>query len=120
MAENLKQLKLLFVIIPKGKKELFSFVIEKYECNLHLNIGANGTVSDELVSILGLDNKEKDIILCFLREDKVEDCILEIEDKLKVFKNDEGIAFSVPLESIIGNSNYLFMANLGGKARGGN
>ena len=37
---------------------------------------------------------------------------LAIEDKLSGFKNIHGIAFAVPLESLIGNVNYLMLAGL--------
>lgn len=112
-SEKVKGLKIIVSIIPRGKKEIFIDLIEKYKANVQMNFLAHGTATDEIISYLGLDSKEKDILFSVLLEDQVNDCLLEIEDKMKSIKHGKGIAFSIPMESIMGNFNYLLLANIG-------
>ena len=114
MGDNIapKGLKLLFTIIPHGKKEVFMDLIESFDANAQMCFYAKGTASNDLFNLLGLDNNQRDVIVSVLREDRVGDCILAIEDKLGSLKHGNGIAFAVALESLIGNTNYLMLANL--------
>lgn len=108
-----KKLKIIISIVPRGKKEIFIDLVEKYESNISMNFFGKGIASEKVINSLGLDSNNKDVICSLIREDKVKDCLLELEDKIKALKHSDGIAFSIPLESIIGNRNYLFFANLG-------
>ena len=114
MVENKvpKKLEVLFTIIPHGKKEVFIDLIEAFGVNFHMSFYSKGTASNELLNILGLENNIRDVIVSIIREDKKQDCILAIEDKIKSLKVQTGIAFSVPLESLIGNRKYLMLAGL--------
>ncbi len=115
--EEYKKIKLLVSIIPPNKSSLFMDIIEKYEVNYHLKLQGESAISAEMREMLGLNEHHKDILLSFIRENEVKKCILELEDRFSNYKSG-GIAFSIPLESIIGKRNYLFLANLGGGKRG--
>src|SRR5574344_2176276 len=108
--DNIKKLFVVVTILPRGKKDLFIDIAEKYNSNASINFLGHGTASNEIISYLGFDPKEKDILCSVIREDYVKDSLLEIEDKFKTIKNG-GVAFAIPFESIIGNSKYLFLAN---------
>ena len=114
---NLKKLKLLITIMPHNKRSLFMNIIEQYDCNYHLSFQGMGVATNEIKDMLGLKDTHRDVLFSIIHEDKVKDCLLEIEDKVGLYKSG-GIAFSVPFESIIGINNYLFLANLGGKGNG--
>ncbi len=113
--EQLKKLKILVTIVPQGKKEVILDLLEEFEVNLSLTFNGSGTSTNELMRVLGLEHNDRDVILSFIRENKVKDAILAVEDKFKRFKYNQSIAFSIPLSSIIGMQDYLFLSNLGGK-----
>lgn len=113
--EQLKKLKILVTIVPQGKKEVILDLLEEFEVNLSLTFNGSGTSTNELMRVLGLEHNNRDVILSFIRENKVKDAILAVEDKFKRFKYNQSIAFSIPLSSIIGMQDYLFLSNLGGK-----
>ena len=69
-----------------------------------------GTATSELVDLLGL-NIHKAVILSVVREDLVEPIMHTLEDKFATIKNGKGIAFAVPMSSIIGVNLYQFMSN---------
>ena len=65
----------------------------------------------EIRNILGIEDNEKDVVISFVRKDKVE----ELKSLLEVFfissKRNAGISFSIELDSIIGVKVYQFLAD---------
>lgn len=116
--KNLKKLHLMLSFVPYKKQDIFMDIIEEFDVNFHLNIPVLEYVSNENIdNILGLYDNKKDLIISIIREDKIKDCLLALEDKYNIYKT-KGYSICVPLESIIGIKNYLFFANLGGKVSG--
>ena len=66
--------------------------------------------TSELIDMLGL-NIQKAVILSVVREDMVEQLMNGLEDKFATIKNGKGIAYAVPLSSVIGVNLYQFMSN---------
>lgn len=60
--------------------------------------------------MLGL-NLHKAVILSVVREDMVDPIMKCLETKFATIKNGKGIAFAVPLSSIIGVNMYQFLSN---------
>ena len=69
-----------------------------------------GTARSDVVNMLGL-NIHKAVIFSIVREDKVEPILQCLEDKFATIKNGKGIAFAVPLSSVIGVNLYQFLSN---------
>ena len=53
-------------------------------------------------------------MFCIIKEDKIKDAILAIEDKFAKFRNNVSMVYAIPLDSIIGVSSYMALSN-GGK-----
>ena len=106
----IKKLKLLFTVVDRPKGEFYLDVISQFEVNCQMVVGGLGTATSELVDLLGL-NRHKAVILSVVREDMVEPIMQTLEDKFATIKNGKGIAFAVPLSSIIGVNLYQFMSN---------
>ena len=85
-------------------------VISQFEVNCQMQLQGLGTATSELVDLLGL-NIHKAVILSVVREDLVEGIMHTLEDKFATNKNRKGIAFAVPMSSIIGVNLYQFMSN---------
>ena len=106
----IKKLKLLFTVVDRQKGEFYLDVISQFDVNCQLVMGGLGTATSELVELLGLE-PHKAVILSVVREDMVEPILETLEDKFATIKNGKGIAFAVPLSSIIGVNLYQFMSN---------
>ena len=107
---SIKKLKLLFTVVDRMKGEFYLDVISQFDVNCQLVVGGLGTAHSELIELLGL-NIHKAVILSIVREDMVEQVIHCLEDKFATIKNGKGIAFAVPLSSVIGVNLYQFMSN---------
>ena len=60
--------------------------------------------------MLGL-NLHKAVIISLVREDQMEPVMQCLEDKFATIKNGKGVAFAVPLSSVIGVNLYQFLSN---------
>ena len=109
-ASDIKKLKLLFTVVDRNKGEFYLDVISQFEVNCQMAVGGLGTANSELIDLLGL-NIHKAVILSVVREDKVEEIMKALEQRFATIKNGRGIAFAVPMSSVIGVNLYQFLSN---------
>jgi len=107
---GIKKLKLLVTVVDKPKGEFYLDVISQFDVNYQMIVGGLGTAHSELVELLGLE-PQKAVILSVVREDLVEDVMRTLEDKFKTIRNGKGIAFAIPLSSVIGVNMYQFLSD---------
>ena len=84
--------------------------ISQYEVNCQMLMSGSGTANSQLVDMLGL-NLHKAVLLSVVREDRVDELMNMLEDKFATIKNGRGVAFAVPMSSVIGVNLYQFMSN---------
>ncbi len=106
----IKKLKLLVTVVDRSKGEFYLDVLSQYEVNCQMLVPGLGTATSELVAMLGL-NLHKAVIFSVVREDRVEDVMKALETKFETIKNGKGIAFAVPMSSVVGVSIYQFLSN---------
>ena len=106
----IKKLKLLVTVVDRQKGEFYLDVLNQFEVNFQMQVNGKGTANSELIDLLGL-NINKAVILSVIREDNTRQIIHCLEDKFATVKNGRGIAFTVPLSSVIGVNLYRFMSN---------
>ena len=106
----IKKLKLLFTVVDRPKGEFYLDVISQFDVNCQLALGGLGTATSELVELLGLE-PHKAVILSVAREDMVDDIMNCLEDKFATIRGGKGIAFAVPLSSVIGVNLYRFLSD---------
>ncbi len=106
----IKKLKLLFTVVDRPKAEFYLDVLSQFEVNCQMVAGGIGTARSEMVDILGL-NPQKAVLLSVVRDDMVESVMQALEDKFSTIKNGKGIAFAVPMSSVIGVNMYQFLSN---------
>ena len=109
-ASDIKKLKLLFTVVDRNKGEFYLDVISQFEVNCQLVVPGLGTANSELIDLLGL-NIHKAVILSFVREDRVDEIIRALEQRFATIKSGKGIAFAVPMSSVIGVNLYQFLSN---------
>ena len=106
----IKKLKLLFTVVDRQKSEFYLDVLSQYEINCQLALQGFGTAQTELIDMLGLNN-HKAVLVSVVREDMVDTVLQVLEDKFATIKNGKGVAFAVPLSSVIGVNLYRFLSN---------
>ena len=106
----IKKLKLLLTIVDRPKAEFYLDVLSQFEINCQMILNGIGTAQSEIVDLLGL-NIHKAVLLSVVREDQVPPVIKCLEEKFATIRGGKGIAFAVPMSSVIGVNMYQFLSN---------
>ena len=106
-----KKLKILVTIVDRSKADFYLDTLEGYEINLQTVIYGKGTAPTEMLQYLGLSQLGKAVIFSVVQEDKIKKILADYEDKYFKTKNGKGIAFTIPISSVIGVFVYQFLSN---------
>lgn len=74
-------------------------------------IYGKGTAPSDVLHYLGLSQSDKAVIVSVVQEEKIKEITVAYEDKYFKTKNGKGIAFTIPISSMIGVSIYQFLSN---------
>lgn len=113
-----KRLKILITIVERSKTDFYLDMLEGYEINLQMVSFGRGTAPTEMMQYLGLTQSGKAVIFSVVQEDKIKRILADYEDKYFKTKNGKGIAFTVPISSVIGVMIYQFLSNSVENGRG--
>lgn len=108
---GIKKLKLLVTIVNRSKATYYIDLLEQFEVNMQLVVYGKGTANSEMRDLLGIVETDKVVLISFVREDKVNDVLETLKEKFDKIKNGNGIAYTIPMNSIIGVSIYQFLSN---------
>lgn len=108
---TLKKLKLLVTVVDRSKALFYVDLLEQYEVNMQTILLGKGTATSETLHYLGLSETEKAVIFSFVREDCVKEIMQVLQEKFDKVKNGKGIAYTIPLKSVIGVAIYQFLSN---------
>lgn len=106
-----EKLELLVTVVSRNKTEYYIDLIQSFDVNLQLSVLSHGTANAKMMELLGLSNTEKTTIFSVIRESKIIKAVDMLEEKFKTIKGGKGIAFTIPLSSVIGTLIYGFLSN---------
>ncbi len=105
------KLKILVTIIDRKKVDFYLSALEGFDVNLQSVVYAKGTAPKEVLNQFGLTN-DKAVIFSAVREDRIKEILIAYEDKYFKTKNGKGVAYTIPIKSLIGVLIYQFLANI--------
>lgn len=105
------KLKLLVTVVNREKATFFMDFLQGFGINFQTAVLAQGTAKSETLYMLGLEDSDKCVIFSAIREDKASDALLAVEEKFQKLKNAKGIAFTIPMSSVIGVAIYRFLSD---------
>lgn len=108
---SVRKLKLLVTVVDRSKTLFYVDLLEQFEVNVQMVLYGRGTANSEMLSLLGLAEPEKSVIISYIREDKVKEALETLDEKFHKVKNGKGVAYTVSLDSIIGVSMYQLLSN---------
>ena len=106
----IKKLKLMITVVDRSKGEFYLDVISQFDVNCQMTASGLGTASSDIMELLGLE-PHKTVILSVVREDMMDSVMNTLEEKFETIRNGKGVAFAVPLSSVIGVNLYRFLAD---------
>ncbi len=109
VSEN--RLELLFTVVGRSKSEYYADLIQSFEVNMQTTVMAHGTATAKMLGLLGLSDTDKAVIIGVIQENLIPSCLAALEEKFAAIKNGKGIAFTVPLTSVMGKLIFGFLSN---------
>ena len=104
------KLELLLAVVHNDKAAYYSSLIQSHQANIQLTLPAKGT-THLILDYLGLTERPKSLIVSVIRADQADRLIGLLDDLFKKGKDYKGIAFTVPLTSVIGTLVYGCLSN---------
>lgn len=105
------KLELLITVVNRQKTEYYLDLIQSFDVNLQLAMRAHGTATKQTLHLLGLEETPKSVIFSVIKEDKLQDALAALDNKFQTIKNGAGVAYTVPLTSVIGVAIFGFLSN---------
>ena len=109
--DNVRKLKILITIVDRSKTMFYEDLLEQFEVNVQMILYGKGTANTQMAQLLGLVESDKSVIVSFVREDRIKEILDMLSEKFKKVKNGKGIAYTIPLDSIIGVAMYQLLSN---------
>ena len=97
-------LQLLTIIVKRGTGDEVNSYLKSIGIKAKMTSYGSGTADSSLQSLLGLYNKEKELIFAVIPVENSEVLLDELEGRFLNKEDYEGIAFTIPLKSIVKNS----------------
>ena len=104
------KLELLLAVVHNDKAAYFASLIQSHQANLQLTAPAKGT-THLILNYLGLTDKPKSLIISIVRADQSGPLINLLDETFKKGKAYKGIAFTIPMTSVVGTLVYGFLSN---------
>lgn len=108
---SVRKLKILITIVDRSKTLFYLDLLEQFEVNVQTVLYGKGTANSQIINKLGLVESDKSAIISWIREDKIKEALETLNEKFQTVKNGKGIAYTIPLDRIIGVSNYQLLSN---------
>ena len=108
---NSYKLSVLFTVVNRNKADFYMDLIQSYHVNMQMGLLAHGTASQTTLSLLGLPNTEKTVIVSVVREDYLQPLLDTLEQKFNTIKDGKGIAYTVPMTALIGVAAFGFLSD---------
>ena len=102
------QLFLVVVIVKSKKADFYVDIIHENGANMQLVQMGSGTTQS---SLFDGEIGTKAVILATLTQDKIEHLLSILDEKFKTVRDGKGVAFVVPMSSVMGAQFFNFLAN---------
>lgn len=109
VSEN--RLELLVTTVARAKAEYYIDLLQSFDVNMQFVALGNGTADPSMLSKLGFTDSEKTVIFSIIGIAKRDAALAALDDKFRTIKNGKGVAFTVPLTSVIGKLIFGFLSN---------
>ena len=105
---GLEPLEMLVIITPKNRRFVTADMLERFGVTACMSTVGRGT---------GEGYASKDVTFCVIKRRKIKDAMLELEDKFLRRMGNQFMAYTVPLESVMGVTPYMFISGEGVKLK---
>lgn len=95
-----ERMKAMITIVNRGDGLALSTLYAQNGVTLHFQIAASGTAGNELLSMLGLTHRDKDLLIGIGAESAVESLLVRLDKDYRGILRIRGLAFSIPMTAV--------------------
>lgn len=108
---SMNKLKVLVTIVSRSKADFYMDHIQSFGVNMQFVFYGKGTAPQENLAAMGLADSDRAAIFSVIGENKLKAALESIEEKFNTIPNGKGIAYTIPMASIIGKSVFNFLSD---------
>ena len=108
---DFKKLKLLVTVVNRNKAESYLDYLTSAGVTFQTSVAAQGTAPSDALYLLGLTDSDKSVLFSVVNEDVAPTIMQGLEEKFQKLRHGKGIAFTIPLSSVIGVAIYRFLSD---------
>lgn len=105
------KLMLMITIVNRKKADYYMDLIQSFDVNMQCVAVGEGTADRKMLDYLGLTDNAKSVIFSVIRKDMQKKALETLEDKFMAIKDGKGIAYTIPLSSVIGAAIFGFLSD---------
>lgn len=105
------RLELLITTVARSKGEYYADLIQSFDVNMQFITLGEGTADAKMLSMFGLNDSNKAVIFSVIQGNKLSAALDALDEKFRTIKNGKGVAYTVPLSSVIGTLIFGFLSN---------
>ena len=100
----------LFTIVDKKDRRAVTDTLKELALPLSVVLYAHGTAPQDILDLLGIEEREKRVIVSVANEEKSREFIRRVTNKLYIGVPGHGIIVSVPIKSIGGGNTVAYLS----------
>ena len=108
---SMNRLKILVTTVNRAKADFYMDHIQSFGVNMQMVFFGKGTAPQEILAAMGLTDSDRAVIFSLIGEDRLPAALESLEEKFRTIAGGKGIAYTVPLKSIIGKSIFNFLSD---------
>lgn len=107
----MNRLKILVTTVARAKADFYMDYIQSFGANMQFVFFGQGTAPREILAAIGLADPERAVIFSVIGENKLPQALEGLDEKFRTIPGGKGIAYTVPMASVIGKSIFNFLSD---------
>ena len=108
---KVEKLKLLCVIVHRNQANFYIDSFTNLGVSEVYDVFGEGTAPKDIDTIVGTNDSDKSLVMCLVKESLLNKCLEIINGRFLLSKQAKGIAFTIPIKSMVGVIMYRYLAN---------
>ena len=108
---TVNKLKILITVVSRSKADFYMDHIQSFGVNMQMVVYGQGTAPREIATAMGLADSDRAAIFSIIGEDNLKAALENLEEKFNTIPGGKGIAYTIPMSSIIGKSIFNFLSD---------
>lgn len=108
---SVNPLEMLVTVVNRSKADFYMDLIHGFGANMQMLVFGHGTANKEMLGMLGLADSQRAVIFSMVGAEKLPQLLDTIEEKFNTIPDGKGIAYTIPMSSIIGVNIFNFLSD---------